>query len=87
MPSLQDVMKMMGMVEKQQQPQPQLQPQQQPQPNLGSGMAQQALQIMQSRPYQLHVQEAKGQGMQPMSPEEFMKMQMQGQPAPKGLLS
>jgi hypothetical protein len=49
---------------------------------LGSGMVQQAAQIMQSRPYQLHVAEAKAMGQQPMSPEQFLQ-QMQ----PKGLLS
>jgi hypothetical protein len=53
-------------------------PQQPPVP-VGSGMAQQAAQIIQSRPYQLHVQEAQAMGQQPMPPEQFIKM-MQGQP-------
>ncbi len=43
---------------------------------LGSGMAQQAAQIMQSRPYQLHVQEMQSLGQRPLTPEEFM---LQGQ--------
>jgi hypothetical protein len=49
---------------------------------LGSGMAQQAAQVLQSRPYQLHVQEAQAAGVKPMSPEEFLQ-----QTQPKGLLS
>lgn len=48
---------------------------QQAQPMLGSGMAQQAAQIMQSRPYQLHMQEAQAMGQQPMTPEQFMMQQ------------
>lgn len=44
-------------------------------PMLGSGMAQQAAQIMQSRPYQLHMQEAQAMGQQPMTPEQFMAQQ------------
>jgi len=39
-------------------------------PQMG-GMAGQAQQIIQSRPYQLHVQEAQAMGQQPMSPEQF----------------
>jgi hypothetical protein len=53
------------------------QPQGQAQPPLGSGMAQQAAQILQSRPYQLHMQEAQAMGQQPMPPEQFMQMMMQ----------
>lgn len=45
---------------------------------LGTGMAAEAAKILQSRPYQLHVQEAQAMGQQPLSPEEFMKM-MQSQ--------
>lgn len=41
------------------------------QPQIG-GMAGQAQQLIQSRPYQLHVQEAQAMGQQPMSPEQFM---------------
>lgn len=44
---------------------------------LGSGMAAQAAAILKSRPYQLHVQEMQQQGLQPLSPEEFMR-QMAG---------
>jgi hypothetical protein len=44
---------------------------------LGGGMAQAAAQIMQSRPYQLHVQEAKMMGQQPMPPEQFAQQMMQ----------
>lgn len=50
---------------------------------LGSGAAQQAAQTIQSRAYQLHVQEARALGQQPMTPEQFMQMQ-QGK---TGLLS
>jgi hypothetical protein len=50
---------------------------QQPPAMLGSGMAQQAAQILQSRPYQLHMQEAQAMGQQPMPPEQFMQMMMQ----------
>lgn len=62
----------------QQMPPQGMQPQgmaQQAQPMLGSGMAQQAAQIMQSRPYQLHMQEAQAMGQQPMTPEQFMMQQ------------
>ena len=38
---------------------------------LGSGMASQAAAILKSRPYQLHVQEMRAQGMEPLSPQEF----------------
>ena len=49
---------------------------------LGQGMAGQAAQTMQNRPYQLHVQESQAQGLQPMPYEQFMQQQ---QPAkPKG---
>lgn len=44
---------------------------------LGSGMVQMAAQVMQSRPYQLHVQEAKSLGQQPMTPEQFMQSMQQ----------
>lgn len=40
-------------------------------PGMG-GMVGQAQQAMQSRPYQLHVQEAQAMGQQPMTPEQFM---------------
>jgi len=43
-------------------------------PALGSGMAQQAAQIIQSRPYQLHVSEARALGQEPMTPEAFIKV-------------
>lgn len=38
---------------------------------LGSGMARQAANAMLSRPYRLHVEEAKALGQQPMTPQEF----------------
>lgn len=41
---------------------------------LGQGMAKQAAAILQSRPYQLHVQEMQALGQQPMTPEQFMQM-------------
>lgn len=44
-----------------------------PQGLLGSGMVQQAAQIMQSRPYQLHVQEAQALGQTPLTPQQFMQ--------------
>ena len=57
--------------------QPQGMPPQAAQPMLGSGMAQQAAQGMQSQPYRLHVQEAQALGQQPMTPEQFMAQQRQ----------
>lgn len=45
---------------------------------LGSGMVKQAARTMQSRPYQLHVQEARAMGQQPMSPEQFLAQQSSG---------
>lgn len=42
-----------------------------PQGLLGTGMAQQAAQMMNSRPYQLHVQEALALGETPMTREQF----------------
>lgn len=42
---------------------------------IGSGMARRAMEILTSRPYQLHVQEAKAMGMTPMTPEEFAAQQ------------
>ena len=50
----------------------------------GSGMVQQAAQILQSQPYRAHMAEAQALGQQPMSPEAFM--QMMAQQRPKGLL-
>ncbi len=44
---------------------------------LGSGMAQQAAQQMQNRPYQMHVQEAQAMGQTPMTPQQFMMQQGQ----------
>jgi hypothetical protein len=46
---------------------------------LGSGMAQQAAQSMQSRPYQLHVAEAQANGMPPLTPEQFAAQQRPAQ--------
>ncbi len=43
----------------------------QPQAPQMGGMAGQAQQIVANRPYQLHVQEAKALGQQPMTPEQF----------------
>jgi len=42
---------------------------------LGSGMAAQAADILQSRPYQLHVQEARALGQTPLTPEQFAATQ------------
>lgn len=39
----------------------------------GGGMAQQGARTLQSRPYQLHVQEAKAMGQAPMTPEQFLQ--------------
>lgn len=47
---------------------------------LGNGMAAQAAQIIQSRPYQLHLQEAKAMGEPPLSPEQFALKMQQAQP-------
>jgi hypothetical protein len=41
-------------------------------PPMGNGMVKQAAGMMQNRPYQMHVQEAKSLGQQPMTPQEFM---------------
>jgi hypothetical protein len=41
------------------------------------GMAGQAAQVLQSRPYQMHVQEMKALGQQPMTPEQFLAQQRQ----------
>jgi hypothetical protein len=56
-----------------------------PQGLLGGGMAGIAAKAMQDRPYQLHVQEAKSLGQQPLPYEQWV--QMQQQPKPMGLLS
>lgn len=44
-------------------------------PPIGSGMAAEAAKIIQSRPYKLHVEEAKAMGENPMTPEEWMAAQ------------
>ena len=41
--------------------------------NLGSGMAEAAKKALQSRDYQLHVQESKATGDKAMTPEEWAK--------------
>jgi hypothetical protein len=51
---------------------------QQAQGLLGPGMAQQAAVILQSRPYQLHVQEAQALGQTPLTPEQFAKVMSGG---------
>ena len=52
-------------------------------PSMGTGMVEQAAQILQSRPYQLHVQEAQAMGQQPMSPQDFaVQYQAQKQKLP-----
>ncbi len=53
---------------------------------LGNGAVSNAAQTMQARPYDLYVREAMAMGQQPMSQEQFMQMQMQGQMQPKSLL-
>lgn len=58
-------------------------------PPTGSGMVDQAAQIMQSRPYQLYAQEAQALGQQPLPPDQWLKMnqgQQMGQQARGGLL-
>lgn len=50
---------------------------------LGAGMAQGAANVLQSIPYQRHLQEAAALGQPPMSPEQFQQMMQQ---KPKGLL-
>jgi hypothetical protein len=42
---------------------------------LGTGLVGQAAQVLQSRPYQMHVQEMKALGQQPMTPEQFLMQQ------------
>jgi len=46
-----------------------------PTPSKPSGMVAQAKGTLQSRPYQLHVQESKAMGQQPMTPEQFLSQQ------------
>lgn len=46
-------------------------PNQNPQQALGSGMARNAANTLLSKPYQMHVQEAKALGQTPMTPEQF----------------
>jgi hypothetical protein len=41
---------------------------------IGSGMAEQAKQTLKSLPYLKHVQEAKAEGREPLTPEEFAQM-------------
>lgn len=45
---------------------------------LGGGMARQAANVMLSRPYRMHVEEAKALGQKPMTPEEFVAQQARG---------
>ena len=45
---------------------------------LGDGMARKASMVLMSRPYQLHVQEAKAMGQEPMSPQQFMQQNQGG---------
>lgn len=47
-------------------------------PPLGSGAAQRAAEILASRPYQLHVQEARAMGQEPMTPEQWAKAMGKG---------
>jgi hypothetical protein len=42
-----------------------------PQSLLGSGAIQKAAMTMQSRPYQIHMQEARSLGQTPLTPEQF----------------
>jgi len=46
-----------------------------PQSLLGSGAVQKAAQTIQSRPYQIHLQEARSLGQQPLTPEQFEQTQ------------
>lgn len=46
------------------------------QPPLGSGMANEAAKVLKSRAYQLHVQESKAMGQEPMTPEQFLRQMM-----------
>ena len=47
---------------------------QQAQSLLGSGAAQQTAALLQSRPYQLHVQEMQALGQTPLTPEQFQQV-------------
>lgn len=53
---------------------------------LNTGMAGQAAQTIQSRPYQLYVQEQQSQGLPVMSPEEWQKWMQSQQQMQGGLL-
>lgn len=54
-------------------------------PQLG-GMAGAAQQVIQSRPYQMHLQESQALGQQPMTPQQWVQQQGMAQPKPRGLL-
>lgn len=51
---------------------------QNPQAALGNGMARKASMVLDSRPYQVHLQEAQAMGQQPMTPQQFMQSQQGG---------
>ena len=53
-----------------------------PQDLSGSGMAQQAGNILADRPYQLYLRESQQMGEQPMEFEQWKAMQMQDQQQP-----
>lgn len=61
--------------------------QQQPaaQAPLGSGMADQARQILMSQPYRMHVQESMSLGVKPMEPMEFLQWMQSQQEAGQSL--
>lgn len=44
-------------------------------PKLGAGMAEKGRQALMSRQYQIHVQEARANGQEPLTPEQFARMQ------------
>lgn len=52
---------------------------------LGAGMAQSAAGVLQSIPYQKHVQEMRALGQQPMDPQQFQQMMMQAPSKPSWL--
>jgi hypothetical protein len=48
------------------------------QKNLGTGLARNAANAMMTRPYRMHVEEAKALGREPLTPQDFSAQQTRG---------
>jgi hypothetical protein len=46
--------------------------------NLGTGLARNAANAMMTRPYRMHVEEAKALGREPLSPQDFTAQNSRG---------